>query len=208
MSPHSPNSAGAILRRLRQHHAGVLSFAGLVESVRFVLDPATGQPVLPVVSRAFDDDTITLFLPDDSRADCLQIAAVPRELDPLREEACDRHGAYFGKPAHPRWAMLEVESVKRLDDVLDGDLVRLANPLRRHEGRLCREVNEHPQELAFACERSTGVTPSEPHTVGIDPWGADVRARFDILRLEFPQPVSTADEAREQLAQLLGVLLS
>jgi len=43
--------------------------------------------------------------------------------------------------------------------------------------------------------------------VGVDPWGADVRARFDIIRMEFPQPVSTDTEARDQLSALLGVPL-
>jgi hypothetical protein len=174
-----------------------------------VLDPLTGQPVVPVTARALDAESVVLFLPDDatSNPDCLQVSARPREIDPNREEACDRHGAYFGRPAHPRWAMLEVESVKRLDEVLDGDLVRLANPLRRHEGRLCRAVNEHATALTGACERIAGVAPAEPRMVGVDPWGADVRARFDIVRLEFPQPVSTPDEGREQLSRLLGVAL-
>ncbi len=205
-TPPTPPTA-SILRRLRLYHAGVLSFAEMVEPVRFVLDPATGQPVLPVVGRALDEGSVLLFLPDDSRPDCLQVSASPREIDPNREEACDRHGAYFGKPAHARWAMLEVESVKRLGDVVDGDLVRLANPLRRHEGRLCRAVNEHPQALAAACERLAGVAPGEPRMVGVDPWGADVRARFDIVRLEFPEPASTPDEGRDRLGGLLGITL-
>ncbi|HEX2839618.1 MAG TPA: hypothetical protein VHN77_15990, partial [Phycisphaerales bacterium] len=150
-----------------------------------------------------------LFLPDDAAAnpECLQVTATPREIDPNREEACDRHGAYFGRPAHPRWALLEVSSVKRLDEVLDGDLVRLANPLRRHEGRLCRAVNANAGALSQACERAAGIAPPEPRMVGVDPWGADVRARFDIIRLEFPQPVSTDTEARDQLSTLLGVPL-
>lgn len=196
-----------MLRRLRMHHGGVLSFGETVETVRFVLDPLTGQPVLPVPGRALDGGSAVLFLPDDSAPDCLQVTGVPREVDPGREEACDRHGAYFGKPAHARWALLEVDSVKCLDEVVDGDLVRLTNPLRKHEGRLCRAVNEHPRELAGACVRVAGVAPEEPRMVGVDPWGADVRARFDVLRLEFPRPVSTPDEGREQLASLLGVPL-
>lgn len=199
----------SMLRRLRQHHEGVLAFGDVTETVRFVLDPASGQPVLPVLGRAFDGDTIMLFLPDDATAnpECLQVTATPREIDPNREEACDRHGAYFGRPAHPRWALLEVASVKRLDEVLDGDLVRLANPLRRHEGRLCRAVNTNADALSHACERAAGVSPQEPRMVGVDPWGADVRARFDIIRMEFSQPVSTDTEARDQLSALLGVPL-
>ncbi len=200
----------SILRRMRQHHEGVLRFGELVEPVLFVLDPASGQPVLPVVGHALDFESVVLFVPDDSLSnpECLQISGSPRELDPQREEACDRHGAYFGRPAHARWARLDVESVKRLDSVVDGDSVRLANPLRRHEGRLCKAANQHEAAIMHACERLTGVKPEHPLIVGVDPWGADVRARFGVIRLEFPSPVSTPEEGREQLSRVLGVELA
>lgn len=194
-----------LLRRLRQHHEGVLTFEGVAESVRFVLDPATGQPVLPVPTRAFDAEALSLFAPDDAldNPDCLQLLATPALVDPERDEACDRFAAYFGKPLHARWARLEVQSLKRLDHVIDGDLVRLANPLRRCEGALCRHANVSPELVARACERQTGTKPEQPLVVGVDPWGADVRARFGILRLEFAVPVSTEDEAKAALASLL-----
>ncbi|HYF15542.1 MAG TPA: hypothetical protein VD971_10780 [Phycisphaerales bacterium] len=186
-----------MLRRLRQHHEGILSFGELVEPVRFVLDPASGQPVLPVPYSALGYDSVVLFAPDDGldNPECLQVTAAPQEIDPNREEACDRHGAYFGKPAHVRWARLLVESVKRLDEVVDGDLIRLANPLRSAESELCRAANADPAKLAAACERMLGVKPAEPKAVGVDPWGIDVRARFGVARLEFPEPVGTKEEA-------------
>ena len=198
-----------VLRRLRRSHMGVLRFGDVFEIVRFVLDPASGQPVLPVVGHALDFDSVLLCTPDDAHAnpDCLQVTANPVEIDPLRDEACDRHGAYFGRPAHTRWARLEVESIKRLDEVLDGDLVRLANPLRRHEGRLCQAANKHEAAIARACERSQGITPESPRVVGVDPWGMDVRARFDVLRIEFDEPASTPDEGRDRLSRVLGVTI-
>ena len=150
-----------------------------------------------------------LYAPDDSleNPECLQVFATCTEINPNTHEAADRWLAYHLKPTHARWAKLNIQSVKRLDEVLDGDLVRLANPLRRHEGRLCRAVNSNTDALAIACERAAGIAPQEPRMVGVDPWGADVRARFDIIRMEFPQPVSTDTEARDQLSALLGVPL-
>jgi hypothetical protein len=200
-----------ILRRIRTFHEGTLVAADLVESVRFVLDPASGQPVFPTPGHVLEQEDVMLYLPDDaaSNPDCLQIHARPDEIDPAREEAADRHAANFGKPGHARWARLHVLSVKRLDEVVDGDLIRLTNPLRRDEGALCRAVNQHPQALHDACARVASIQlTQQPALVGVDPWGADARARFGIIRLEFPQPVSTAQEARAALSALLSVTLS
>jgi hypothetical protein len=195
-----------MLRRLRRHHQGVLAFDDLVEEVLFVLDPSSGEPVLPVSAPALSAQSVMLYAPDDALAnpDCLQVHASPEEIDPNREDACDRHGAYFGRPAHARWARLRVESAKRLDVVLDGDLVRLANPLRRYEGALCKAVNANTRSLALACERNAGVLPEQPVLVGVDPWGVDVRARFGIVRLDFEQPASTPAEAAARLTLMLG----
>src|SRR5262249_37006409 len=128
--------------------------------------------------------------------------------DPGLDAACDRYTAYFGRPATPRWARLETQSLKRLDEVLDGDLVRLANPLGSSEGRICRVANAHCTELAEACQRQTSTRPQAPVMVGVDPWGADVRAQFGILRLEFSVAVGTEDEARAALEAIMGVTLA
>lgn len=199
MPPHD------MLRRLRQFHEGVLLFSDVSESVRFVLDPMSGQPVLPVPAYALDVDDVKLCLPDDGfdNPECLQVAGVAKELNPHVEEACDRHLAYFGKPAHSRFARIEVESVKRLDDVIDGDLVRLANPFRKHEGSLCKFANANPAAIADACERALGTRPDKPLVVGVDPWGLDIRATFGIMRLEFATLASTEEEARGMIAALM-----
>jgi hypothetical protein len=196
-----------LLRRIRTFHEGVLLLDGTTQRARFVLDPLSGEPVLPVPAIAFETEQVVLCLPDDGfdNPECVQVVGLASEIDPLREEACDRFGAYFGKPAFPRFARLRVASVKRLDDVLDGDLVRLANPLRKSEGALCKFANAHEVSVAHACERLLGTRPTKPLVVGVDPWGIDVRATFGIMRLEFPQPVSTDDEARQAIAALLAL---
>lgn len=201
---------GDLLRRLRLYHEGVLLSGEVASPVRFVLDPLSGQPVLPVEAGVLGAESVSLVSPDDAtdNPDSLQVHARPVEVDPHSHEACDRYQAYFGKADHARWALLQVDSLKRLNTVIDGDLVRLSNPLRRTEGALCRAANAHLPELARACKHRAGTAPEQPLTVGVDPWGMDVRARFGVLRLEFSIPVSTPDEAREAMGQVLGVRLA
>ena len=203
MSSNAPSHD--MLRRLRLFHEGLLLFGDLHERVRFVLDPLSGQPVLPVPVYALEVDDLKLCLPDDAfeNPECLQVSGIAKEINPNTEEACDRHMAYFGKPGHARYARIDVESIKRLDEVIDGDLVRLANPFRKHEGALCKFANVNPESIANTCQRTLGTRPDKPMVVGVDPWGLDVRVTFGIMRLEFPTLASTDDEARAMITQVL-----
>jgi hypothetical protein len=193
---------------LRQHTTGVLAFGesvgDVVEPCKFVLDPAFGEPVLPVAAEALRSAELMLYLPDDGldNPECLQVHAAAQEVNPDREPACDRWLAYHQRPTHARWARLRVESVKRLDDVVDGDLVRLANPLAREEGKLCKQFNQQRGALARAAQRLAHISIDEPLLVGVDPWGCDVRHKFGVLRLEFAQPASIAGEAVAALTEL------
>ncbi|MFO0856715.1 MAG: hypothetical protein U0640_05070 [Phycisphaerales bacterium] len=197
------------LRRLRTFHEGVLAFGetlgDVTEPCKFVLDPLSGEPTLPVAAEAIRSQDVMLFAPDDSldNPECLQVFATCTEINPNTHEAADRWLAYHLKPTHARWAKLNIQSVKRLDEVIDGDLVRLANPLRQHEGALCKFANQHQAALANACERQLHTRPENPFAVGVDPWGLDLRARFGVLRLEFETPVSTPEEARTAISRTL-----
>jgi hypothetical protein len=201
-----------ILPRLRQHTAGVLAFGesigDVTEACKFILDPATGEPVLPVAAEALRGDEVMLYLPDDGidNPECLQLHAAAHELNPDREPAADRWLAYHQRPTHARWARLHVQSIKRLDDVVDGDLVRLANPLARDEGKLCKAFNHDRAALANAAHRIAGIHVDDPLLVGVDPWGCDVRHRFGVLRLEFAQPASITSEALGALGAIFGKL--
>lgn len=200
-----------LLRRLRSFHEGVLAFGetvgDVIEPCKFVLDPMSGEPALPVAAEALRSLNVMLYAPDDTldNPECLQVFATCTEINPNTHEAADRWLAYHNKPTHARWAKLNIQSVKRLDEIIDGDLVRLANPLRQHEGSLCKFTNQHQSALANACERHLHTHPENPFAVGVDPWGLDIRARFGVLRVEFSTPVSTPEEAKTAIAQLLQV---
>lgn len=198
-----------LLRRLRTFHEGILAFGenpgDITEPCKFVLDPLSGEPALPVAAEALRSQDLMLFAPDDSleNPECLQVFATCTEINPHTHEAADRWLAYHLKPTHARWAKLNIQSVKRLDEIIDGDLVRLTNPLRQHEGALCKYANQHQAALANACEHQLHTRPENPFAVGVDPWGLDIRARFGVLRLEFPTPVSTPEEAHAAIRDLV-----
>jgi hypothetical protein len=191
-------------RRLWEAHEGVLRIGERAEDVRFVLDPASGQPVLPVPTDVVvGGEAVALLTPQDTD-DALQVLATPVEVDPRRHEACDRYLIHFGRAEHPRWALLEIESVKRLDEVLDGAEVVGESPLRGVEAELCRALNASPGRLAAACEASARVRIESPRAVAVDEFGVTVRARFGVVRIAFAREASDADAARALVARLLA----
>jgi hypothetical protein len=214
-APHSDNAEGdadaasplSFLRSLRRHHQGVLRVGDDdVLTVRFVLQPSSGQPVLPVPPRVFAESDCVLCLPDDAldNPDCLQLLGTVESVDANREPACDRWLASFGKAPNATWGLLRVRTAKRLTDVLDGGLVCLANPLAREEGALCKRCNAQPQALARACDRQLHVRADKPFAVGVDALGIDVRQAFGLSRLEFTAPVANASEAAAAIDALLA----
>lgn len=196
------SSIADLRRRLCGTVEGLLLVGERMDPVRVVIDPRSGQPVMPVHTDVVDREEVTLFSPDDSD-DSLQILGRPVELNPARAEACDRHRLFFGRPELPRWILLEMESVKRLDLIVEGAQMTGANPLREHEGRLCTTLNERPEVLSALCRVATGTGPASPLAVGVDAFGVSVRARFGVVRLEFAREVTTAFEADAQIQGLL-----
>jgi hypothetical protein len=61
------------------------------------------------------------------------------------------------------------------------------NALRSAESRLLKLLNAQRSVLPAVCERLAGVNVPDACAVGIDPYGIDVRARFGIVRVEFPR---------------------
>lgn len=190
-------------RRLWGVTDGVLSFGELVEPASVFIDRATGMPVMPVPPAiVIAGDEIALLAPEEA-ADALTVLGVPVEVSPDRHEACDRHIACFGRPRHPRWAMLHVTMIKRLDQVA-GPEVLGPDPLRAAEGSLCRSLNADRAALARACRARVGVEIEQPSAVGVDRFGVLVRARFGAVRLDFDSEAGTPDLARLALEALLS----
>jgi hypothetical protein len=188
---------------LRQNREGVLLADGVPFPVRFVIDGATGRLVLPVPPPALAASEHVLWVPEESD-DALQLLVAPAEIDPAAEPACDRWLAGHGTPPWARWAAFTIEAGRAGGEVADAPELTLLNPLRDAEGRLCRRLNRDRDALRRAANRVRGVDIADPAAVGVDPWGADLRARFGIVRLPFPAPAPTEEEAAAAIDALLA----
>lgn len=192
------------LRRLRSEHAGLLLVDERLDPVRFIIDGATGDPIMPVPGDALELESVTLYAPDDTSGS-VQILGSAIAIDPTRHEGADRFIAYFAKPSYPRWARLEIESLRLDAIVLDSADVRTPNPLYGPvESALCKLLNLDLVRLGRLCEREIGTAPANPLCVGVDSFGIDVRARFGIVRLEFPAMVTTPEAARAIVEDMLN----
>ncbi len=205
-----PDAPALASRAVRSFTRGLLRLDEVFHPCRFVLDPATGHPVLPM-PRAWDprspegsdDAGVVLYLPDDSDP-AAQLVVTPTPLDPRSHGAADRWRAYHGEAREPAWALLRVESVRFGGEVFDGDEVIRASALRADEPRLVRELNADRARLAAFCRGATGIDPESPLAVGVDPDGVDVRASLGVIRAEFERPCPDADAARREIDALIA----
>lgn len=184
--------------RLFGLNTGVLLTGEVAEPVRFVLDPATSQPVLPLPA-AYQGEQATLMTPEEA-PDVLQLLVTPVAIDPRRAEAADRWLIHFGQPSISHWAMLEIESARRLEDIVDGAELCGEHPFRSQEPALLRQVNAKPEGLVKLARQAAGISPDSARAVAIDPWGLTIRVRFGVMRV----PIDGASmDAAATLAALM-----
>lgn len=207
-SPQTPSAMPAIpgarhvaMRLLRRMHEGTLGFEERRAEVRFVLDGATGMMVIPVEPGFARIHELTLTAPSESSM-LWQTMLSPRIIErPEAEESVDRWAAYHGKaPGGAVWVRCEIGGLKSAGEVWGNDECVCINALRGVEPRLIRALNADRPALCRACKVHGPVDVADPLCVGIDALGIDIRARFGIVRLEFPENVEAADEAGAQRA--------
>ncbi|MDX2131505.1 MAG: hypothetical protein SFY69_05595 [Planctomycetota bacterium] len=200
MSDRDPMAA---LRRLLWAGTGGMLLADehAVE-VKFVVDPASGRPVFNSPIPLDDAESATLCTPDEG-ADALQLLGVPTPV-PRGHALTARWEASFGRPEHAPWYRLEIEAVRRADVIASGPEVIRASPIGAIERDLCRVMNEDAARLADVCLARAGVRPAAPVALGVDPWGVQVRGRFGLVRLEFDDEASSAEDARRAVERLMG----
>ncbi len=195
-------------RTLRRYNEGVLAFGDRRAPVRFVLDRTSGQVVMPIEPAALSAKDHVLLLPAET-ACVLQVLLVVSELpNPAGHEAPDRWKAYHAAavgapPPSGLWAIASMEAAKTETLVFPSEELQTPNSLSACEHRLIRELNTSPDRVGRACKRLLGVDVQSPMVVGIDPLGADVRARFGVLRLEFATWSRDEADARASLATIL-----
>lgn len=207
--PHEAMSRYEGVRLLRRHAMGTLVMHERRAEVRFVVEGATGALVLPVEPGfATPSAELLLMTPAENDWD-LQLELIAQPIDrPESLEACDRWSAYHGKSSSSTWIRCSIDGAKSVttsDDsgrgpllarVFEGERVQMVNPLGVGEYAVVRRVNQDAAVLARACRRAGGLDVPSPLCVGADPVGLDVKARFGIIRLEFPEGVVAETKER------------
>lgn len=190
-------------KRIAGALSGLIRAGDVFEPVKLVIDPATGFPALSVGHWAIEDPDLSLYLPED-HPDGVQLSGRLREVDLQNHAAADRWMAYYGKPTRVGFGIFEIESYKRLDVVVDGPQAAIKHDFRPSEGALLRALRSREADLIRACRRLSGLEPETALAVGVDPYGLDVRVRFGVMRLDFPEHAETHDAA----ARLIDAVLS
>ncbi len=183
---------------------GEFQFDEHLRPMKIVVAP-DGRLVGPVMVAMIQSAETILFLPqaDD---DSLQLLIT---LEPFKESGADgaladRWRIYHGEPEDVNWAVFSIDAAKYESAVIDGQALRVANPLAADEARLCRLMNhERASDFARGC-RQAGFDIESPVMVGIDAYGLDIRARFGVVRLEAPERLLTAAAAEAFLDDLCG----
>lgn len=193
---------------VRSFTRGTLRADGRPREVRFVVRRATGGPVLPLDREQLDADDLILFLPDD-RFGSLETLVDVAPIDGLDAEIeRDRYLAYHRRVDVGRFTELAVVSGRADDAVFDGDELARPSPIAAAEPVLCKRLNADPAGLRalthhLAGGRGLAEAPSEALCVGVDDAGADVRIAFEVVRIEWPKPVTSKDEAEAMIDALL-----
>ena len=192
-----PDDAEDAVRTLRRYHEGVLALAERRAETRFIIDGAPRHPelILPVEPAFAAADDLLLTVPDEPSW-VWQATLTPSPIArPEIEEAVDRWSAYHGRcPPRTVWVRASLDGLK-LQGLLGehpvwrGVDLSTHNLVRDVEPRFIRRLNADRALLTRACKNHGPVDVPEPLAVGVDPLGIDVRARFGIVRLEFPDHV-------------------
>lgn len=199
----------AALAFLRAHTTAELRFDEHLRPLHYVIAP-DGRPVAPVMVAMIQSMDTVLYVPECSEdAMELSVTLLPFEEEGPEGHLCDRWRIHHGEPPDVRWAVLSIDAVRYAGMIIDGEALMRPNPLAGEEAAICRWVNaDHAADLRAAARRVTGVDVPEPKLVAVDPGGLDVRARFGILRVPFPEtggaPPADAAAARAVIERLLA----
>jgi len=192
------------LRTLRSNFRGELRFDERQHPVKYVIDPATGRLVVPIELYMLEAIDTVLFIPEE-RDGAMEIMLT---LEPIvqhssDEAMSDRWRIYHGEPVELNWASCSIDAARHDGFVIDGEALMQPNPLASHEPKLCKLLNEAGKDALAAITFAKANRQVEaPVAVGVDQFGVDVRARFEIIRLPATHDLfESADDSRHALTQ-------
>ncbi|MFG0260208.1 MAG: DUF2470 domain-containing protein [Phycisphaerales bacterium JB041] len=195
----TPAEAVRSLRAAAEGH--LLADADTVRPVRWVIDRRRGRVVFPMPRELEDLTEAQLLIPEEHDPRLAALLSIETTAAPPAAAEI-RHEVYHGAAREPTWAIATIDALRYHGEAFDGDTLELIDPLAEHEPALCRGLNADPKRLAEICRHHAGARVPTPVAVGVDPDGIDVRARFGIVRVEFPERVSTLEEATRAIEQL------
>ena len=199
-----PDIIESAQRFLKSQTTGDLRFDEHYRPLRYVIGPA-GRIVAPVMTAMLQAQETVLFVPEvEDGAMELLVTLTEFDADGPDGALTDRWRIYHGEPEDVYWAFFDLDAVRFHDSVIDGEALVKPNPLAKDEARICKEVNEkHREDLKRVCDVIFHAEVADPYLVGVDPLGFDIRRRFDVLRLDAPQPIPTADDVQRVLKELI-----
>jgi hypothetical protein len=188
------------LRLIADNREGKVAFEEHVVPMTFIRAPKSGHLLASVPVALLMADEIVLYVPDETD-DALQLLLTAEQVE--ESSLTDRHAAYFPEPDHVRWAELYIDAGRLNEYVFDGDALMTPNPLAPCEVSLIKALNADRDALRAATAARANREVTEPVAVGVDPLGADIRARFGIVRLPFESESPDEASARAQITSLL-----
>ncbi len=177
--------------------------------MRVVVSP-DGRLVASVMESMLRSTDCALHLPeepDDRDRDVIQLMVTLERFEESGPDGAlaDRWRIYHGDPPDVRWARMSIDFCKFRDLAIDGEAMMPVNPIAGEEALLCRRFNENKNaELRRLVMREAEIELEDPRMVGIDSLGFDVRGRFDVVRVEFPEPMDSSEAACAAIGSLLG----
>ncbi|MHA7814143.1 MAG: hypothetical protein ACX94C_12240 [Phycisphaerales bacterium] len=196
-----------ILRRarslLRAHTKATMLCDGTPYQVAYIIDPGSGSLVLCTEREMNGADDCVLAIPEDTFSCPMRVNITIEDMAEGHES--DRYMAYHMRQDRPNWSR-GVISFAKIDSggVADGEALMKPNPLLDAIPHLCKRLNADPKALRELGRLLTKVEIENPVAVGVDEEGCDIRAEFGVVRMNWPSPVTDADECELVIASLVG----
>ena len=194
------------LRSLRSSFRGELRYDERQQRVKYIIDPCAGKLVVPAIADMFEAIDTVLFIPEErDGAMELLLSLAPLLQEGEHEALADRWRTYHGEPEEPHYAICSIEAARHDGFVIDGEALMQPNPLAAEEPALCKLLNSAGKEKLAAIAFAVANRQIEaPLAVGVDQFGVDVRARFEIIRVEPATEFQSANEARQTIEEWIA----
>jgi len=203
-----PPDALNALAFLRGHLSGVIRFDEEFIDIKIVIAP-DGRLIAPVMVAMLRGFNCALFLPREPKNEEDPAIQLQVDLVEFKEEGpdgvfADRWRIYHGQPPDVNWAFLDIDAARLMGNFISSEPLHLPNTFAEFEPALCRDFNSSESNgLRRLASASIGHELDEATLVGVDELGFDIRGRFDVVRIEVPEPMLFPEVARAKLTALL-----